>query len=131
MSELSLERLEARLARAAASYLKDLRAAQENGDRTRELRATLSRLGFRMADIETLVSPGGCLPSALRAEMGEALRRESAYQLRCARGHRTGYDLNRHMVVARALREFDRHAATPSAPAAPRERRGRRRSPRR
>jgi hypothetical protein len=130
MSEISLQRLEASLAGAAASYLKNLRAAQENGDRSCELRATLSRLGFRLADIDALVSPGDTPSPAQRATMGEALRRESAHQLRCARGHRPGYDLNRHMAVARALREFER-ITHPSAPAAPRARRGRRRSPRR
>ena len=67
---------------------------------------TLLRLGFAWGEVQALVDRGTLPAPDDLHRMDEALARDLAFQARSARAARPGYDINRHIAVARAVRQF-------------------------
>ena len=106
---------EASLAEAARLYVR--RITEPGEDARHELRSTLLRLGFAPAEVETVVASAARLPPRRLDAMREALQQELDTCKRRARAGRIDYDLNRHIAVFRALRQFERYEAGRSSSA--------------
>lgn len=103
---LGIDRLEAALAAAAASFVRASRATRQRGAAGPAHRLLAAQLRLPLADLDrlALAEAPTDVPPALLAHLKDRLERERRRLGRLARAGSARYDLGRHLAVREALR---------------------------